>query len=74
MYLLLLLKDAVKRCKDVLISAIFQDIVISLYLLVLALVTVSASAATSELSVDHPRPHGTNLRSQGLSSPCYPAY
>ena len=74
MYLLLLLKDAVKRCKDVSMSAIFQDVVISLYSLVLALMTVSASAVTSELSVDYPRPHDMNLRSQGLSPLCHPAY
>ena len=65
-------KDAIKRYKDVLTSAVFQDTAKSLYSLVLALVKVSAT--TGELSVDHPRPHGTNLRSRGLSPLCYPAY
>ena len=65
-------KDAIKRCKDVSTSAVFQDAAKSLYSLVLALVKVSA--ATGELSVDHPRPHGTNLRSRGPSPLCHPAH
>jgi hypothetical protein len=54
-------KDAVKRCEDVSTSVVFQDAATSLYSLVLALMTVPA--AIYELSVDHLRPHSTNLRS-----------
>jgi hypothetical protein len=60
------------RSEDVSISAVSQDAATSLLSLILALMTVSA--ATSELLVDHPQPHGTNFRSQGLSPPYYPAH